>query len=364
MWRFHGCEGFGRAEKAGCPGLNTSTTFFFVLALQVVVPRSSYFYIDNTLWQCSSFCAECSRTEDKVISSPCSWQNDKSGRPSRPIRFRGSAAFSAPGSCLDLKSYGPENSETRKSTADPTWCEVDARHWMPTSICTRVFPRDSPCSWRWPMTRTACSGLGCFGMVKTLGLWLVYEWFMTGLWLVYDWFMTFEHFGKLHKIVPFCDVKPCGLHQLDSISDRIGRKRRISSRTMFSWPYLICSICMQLLEQLEASKMEKCSCLSRKVAEQISGHRRKELFAHLRLCMLLYTSEVLQWRRGKGRARLSGGTPKFLEFSAVFVSGSLLKHPEILTAWVLWHIVTVPPTRKGSNSTAGNWQWNVWNIWI
>jgi hypothetical protein len=229
---------------------------------------------------------------------------------------------------------------------------------MPTSICTRLFPRDSPCSWRWPMTRTACSGLGWFGMV--------YPGFMTGLWVVYDWVVydirTF--WVQLHKVVPFCDVKRCGLHQLDSISDRIGRKRRMSSRTMFSWPYLMCSICMQLLEPLEASKMEKCSCLSRKVVGQISGHRWKELFAHLRLCMLLYTSEVLQWRRGKGRARLSGGTPKFLEFSAVFGSGSLLKHPEILTAWVLWRIVTLPPTRKGSNSTAGNWQWNVWNIWI
>ena len=33
------------------------------------------FFTSTSLWQCSSFCAEC-RTEDKVISSPCSWQKN------------------------------------------------------------------------------------------------------------------------------------------------------------------------------------------------------------------------------------------------------------------------------------------------
>lgn len=205
--------------------------------------------------------------------------------------------------------------------------------------------------------------LGWFGMV--------YHWFMTGLWLVYDWFMTgwfmtFEHFGKLQS----CPILWCKT-LWSSPARQYQRQDWAEEKDILSYHVQLAVFDVFNLHAVaRAARVArgfqdgKVLLFKRKVAERISGHRWKELFAHLRLCMLLYTSEVLQWRRGKGRARLSGGTPKFLECSAVFGSGSLLKHPEILTAWVLWHIATVPPTRKGSNSTAGYWQWNVWNICI
>lgn len=48
MWRFHGCEGFGRAEKAGCPGLNTSTTFFLFSHCKLLC-REALIFTSTTL---------------------------------------------------------------------------------------------------------------------------------------------------------------------------------------------------------------------------------------------------------------------------------------------------------------------------
>ena len=99
----------------------------FFLALQVVVPRSSFFYIDFKKWNCSAalFSVQQNanfelRTKSSAVRAP--------GRKisGRPVVVPSAAPFriiSAPG----RKSYGPENSdfETRNLDILKGWKNLD-----------------------------------------------------------------------------------------------------------------------------------------------------------------------------------------------------------------------------------------------